>query len=92
MHIYHYASYERTHLLSIAARHGVGEHVVDELLRDGVLVDLYAVVKKALRVGVRSYSIKKLEPLYMGMSCGRMTGSPPRSARSRSTSPRVRHS
>jgi uncharacterized protein len=66
MHIYHYASYERTHLLSIAARHGVGEHVVDDLLRAGVLVDLYAVVKKALRVGVRSYSIKKLEPLYMG--------------------------
>ncbi len=66
MHIYHYASYERTHLLSIAARHGVGEHIVDDLLRDGVLVDLYSTVKKSLRVGGRSYSIKKLEPLYMG--------------------------
>lgn len=66
MHIYHYASYERTHLLSLAARHGVGEHIVDDLLRDGVLVDLYPVVKKSVRVGGRSYSIKKLEPLYMG--------------------------
>ncbi|MDJ0336027.1 TM0106 family RecB-like putative nuclease [Salinibacterium sp. G-O1] len=66
MHIYHYASYERTHLLSIAARHGVGEHIVDDLLRDGVLVDLYSTVKKSLRVGGPSYSIKKLEPLYMG--------------------------
>ncbi len=66
MHIYHYAAYERTHLVSLAARHGVGEHLVDDLLRDGVLVDLYPVVRSALRVGTRSYSIKKLEPLYMG--------------------------
>ena len=66
MHVYHYAAYERTHLLSIAARHGVGERAVDELLRRGVLVDLYPVVTGALRVGAPSYSIKKLEPLYMG--------------------------
>ncbi|WP_083365510.1 TM0106 family RecB-like putative nuclease [Microterricola viridarii] len=66
MHIYHYAAYERTHLLSLAARHGVGEQEVDQLLRDNVLVDLYPIVRAALRVGSRSYSIKKLEPLYMG--------------------------
>ncbi|WP_244303312.1 TM0106 family RecB-like putative nuclease [Leucobacter coleopterorum] len=66
MRIYHYAAYERTHLLSIAARHGVGEAEVDELLREHVLVDLYPIVRRALRVGSRSYSIKKLEPLYMG--------------------------
>lgn len=66
MRIYHYASYERTHLLSIAARHGTGEAEVDALLREHVLVDLYPIVRGALRVGTRSYSIKKLEPLYMG--------------------------
>ncbi|WP_120339753.1 TM0106 family RecB-like putative nuclease [Cryobacterium soli] len=66
LHIYHYAAYERTHLLSLAARHGVGEDAVDDLLRANVLVDLYPVVKKSLRVGSHSYSIKKLEPLYMG--------------------------
>ena len=66
MHIYHYAAYERTHLASIAARHGVGEAEVDALFRDHVLVDLYPVVRAALRIGTRSYSIKKLEPLYMG--------------------------
>ncbi len=66
MRIYHYAAYERTHLLSIAARHGVGEAEVDQLLREHVLVDLYPIVRKALRVGSSSYSIKKLEPLYMG--------------------------
>jgi uncharacterized protein len=66
MHIYHYAPYERTHLLSIAARHGVGEEAVDKLLRENVLVDLYPLVRKSMRVGSHSYSIKKLEPLYMG--------------------------
>ena len=66
MHIYHYAAYEQTHLLSLAARHGVGEEEVDALLRDNVLVDLYPLVRKSVRVGSRSYSIKKLEPLYMG--------------------------
>ena len=66
LRIYHYAAYERTHLLSIAARHGTGEAEVDRLLREHVLVDLYPIVRRALRVGSRSYSIKKLEPLYMG--------------------------
>ena len=65
LHIYHYAAYEKTHLLSIAARHGEGEAIVDELLRRGVLVDLYPVVTSSLRVGAPSYSIKKLEPLYL---------------------------
>jgi len=66
MRIYHYAPYEPTHLLTMAARYGVREADVDRLLRDGVFVDLYPVVRRALRVGSRSYSIKKLEPLYMG--------------------------
>lgn len=66
MHIYHYAPYERTHLLSLAARHGVGEAIVDDLLRSRVLIDLYPVVRQGLRIGTRSYSLKKLEPLYMG--------------------------
>lgn len=66
MHIYHYAPYEPNHLLTMAARHGVCEAEVDALLRDGIFVDLYPIVRRALRVGSRSYSIKKLEPLYMG--------------------------
>ncbi|GAA3911376.1 TM0106 family RecB-like putative nuclease [Microbacterium invictum] len=66
MHIYHYAPYEPTHLLAMAAKYGVRENDVDRLLADGVFVDLYPIVRRALRVGSRSYSIKKLEPLYMG--------------------------
>ncbi|MBY4129157.1 TM0106 family RecB-like putative nuclease [Rhodococcus fascians] len=65
MHVYHYAPYEKTALLRLAGRYGVGEDAVDNLLRDNVLVDLYPVVRSAVRIGARSYSIKKLEPLYM---------------------------
>lgn len=71
MHVYHYAAYERTHLLSIAARHGVYEEEVDDLLRSGVLVDLYATVRSGVRISHRSRSIKKLEPLYMGDEAAR---------------------
>ncbi|GHF66019.1 uncharacterized protein FHX82_006029 [Amycolatopsis bartoniae] len=64
-HVYHYAPYEVTALKRLAALHGTREEEVDDLLRRGALVDLYAVVRKALRVSQRSYSIKYLEPLYM---------------------------
>jgi uncharacterized protein len=66
MHIYHYAAYERTALLRLAGRYGVGEDEVDDLLRNGVLVDLYPLVRKSIRVGAESLSLKALEPLYMG--------------------------
>lgn len=66
MHIYHYAPYETSHLVAMAARFGVREGEVDKLLREGVFVDLYPLVLRTVRVGSRSYSIKKLEPLYMG--------------------------
>jgi predicted RecB family nuclease len=34
------------------------------MLRAGLFVDLYAVIRHAIRASVESYSIKKLEPLY----------------------------
>jgi predicted RecB family nuclease len=64
MHVYHYASYEKTHLLSIAARHGVEEDFVDELLKKNILVDLYPILRRALLVGAESYSLKKIERIY----------------------------
>ncbi len=66
MHIYHYAAYEKTALLRLAGRYGVGEDEVDDLLREGVLVDLFPLVRKSIRVGTENYSLKSLEPLYMG--------------------------
>lgn len=66
MRIYHYAAYEVTALKRLTVRHGVGERELDDWLRAGLFVDLYSTVRAALRAGVPSYSIKKLEPLYMG--------------------------
>lgn len=66
MHIYHYAAYEKSALLRLAGRYGVGEDEVDDLLRNGVLVDLYPLVRKSIRVGAESFGLKALEPLYMG--------------------------
>jgi len=70
MHVYHYASYEKNRLTNLAARYGTRETEVDNILRGELLVDLYRVVKQALVVSQESYSIKKLEPLYMEQRTG----------------------
>src|SRR5690606_32103812 len=37
---------------------------IDRMLRAGLFVDLYQVVRHGLRASVESYSIKRLEPFY----------------------------
>ncbi len=64
IHVYHYASYERTALGRLVGRHATRETDVDHLFRAHVLVDLYRVVRQGLIASVESYSIKKLEPHY----------------------------
>ncbi|WP_185263660.1 TM0106 family RecB-like putative nuclease [Pseudarthrobacter sp. NBSH8] len=66
MHVYHYAAYEKSALRNLSVTHLAGEDIVDNWLRDGLLVDLYATARHSLRISEPSYSIKKLEPLYMG--------------------------
>jgi len=63
-HIYHYAPYEATALKRLMSLHGTREAEVDHLLRTSKLVDLYAVVREAIRVGEPSYSIKSIERFY----------------------------
>jgi uncharacterized protein len=65
-HLYHYAPYERSALARLASMHALHEEAVDDLLRQGRMVDLYRVVREALLIGERSYSIKALERFYMG--------------------------
>ncbi|HWO16637.1 MAG TPA: TM0106 family RecB-like putative nuclease [Solirubrobacterales bacterium] len=65
LHIYHYASYEITALKRLAGAHGSREEELDQLLRDEVFVDLYKVVREAMRISQPSYSIKKVEAFYM---------------------------
>ena len=53
-----------SHLGQLMGRYDTREEEVDRLMRGDILVDLFSVVRQGLRVGVESYSIKKLEPLY----------------------------
>jgi uncharacterized protein len=64
LHVYHYANYERAALQRLMQKHGTREDEVDDLLRGHVLVDLYQVVRQALRLSLPSYSIKKVEAFY----------------------------
>ncbi|MBF0185776.1 MAG: TM0106 family RecB-like putative nuclease [Magnetococcales bacterium] len=64
-HVYHYNHYEETALKRLASRYGTREAEMDDLLRGRKLVDLYKVVREAIRVSEPSYSIKNLETFYM---------------------------
>jgi uncharacterized protein len=62
--IYHYAPYETTALKKLMGLHGTRENEVDNLLRNRKFVDLYRVVREAIRISEPSYSIKNLEHFY----------------------------
>lgn len=62
--VYHYAPYEIQALRRLSERHSYGEDIVNALIDDGVMVDLYKVVMNSVAVGSPSYSLKKLERLY----------------------------
>ncbi|MBM7051622.1 AAA domain-containing protein [Rothia sp. ZJ1223] len=66
MRIYHYTSAPKQALRNLAASHGVGEDIIDQLLRENVLVDLFDTVRESLHITEGSYGLEKLEPLYKG--------------------------
>ncbi len=72
-HIYHYAHYEPTALKRLMSVHGTREAEVDQLLRQKRFVDLYQVVREAVRVSEPRYSIKNLETFYMPKRAGDVT-------------------
>lgn len=73
MHIYHYAAYEQTALRRLMGKFASREFEIDELLRHDVFVDLYTVVRQALRVGEPRYSIKNIEHIYRGKREGEVS-------------------
>lgn len=73
MHIYHYASYEKSAMRNLMVKYATREREVDDLLRGEVLVDLYAVVRQGLFVGTPSYSLKEIERLYRPPRQGSVT-------------------
>lgn len=64
MHVYHYATYEPATLARLMGTHATREDQIDQLLRDGVFVDLLQAVRQGLRAGVESYSLKEVEKLF----------------------------
>ncbi len=66
LHVYHYATYEETALKRLASTHVTRETEIDTFLREGVLVDLYEVVRQSLRASFESLSLKKIEQFYRG--------------------------
>lgn len=64
LHIYHYGAYETAALKRLMGRYATREEELDRILRGLLMVDLLSVVRHAIRAGVESYSIKRLEPLY----------------------------
>ncbi|MBN1865598.1 MAG: TM0106 family RecB-like putative nuclease, partial [Victivallales bacterium] len=69
-HIYHYNHYEETAIKRLASGYGTRESFVDDLLRGRKLVDLYKVVRQAVRVSEPGYSLKNLEVFYMESRSG----------------------
>ena len=64
LHVYHYAPYEPSALKRLMVRYASRENEIDGLLRGRVFIDLYGVVRNAIRAGVESYSIKRLEVFF----------------------------
>jgi len=64
LHIYHYAPYEPAALKRLMGHYASREDEIDRMLRAGLFVDLYQIVRHAVRASAESYSIKQLEPFY----------------------------
>jgi uncharacterized protein len=64
LHVYHFGAYEQSAMKQLMSVYATRESEVDDLLRRKIFVNLYSIFRQALRAGVRSYSIKKLEPLF----------------------------
>lgn len=63
-HVYHYAPYEATSLKRLSTRHGSREAEVDRLLRERRLVDLYTVLRQAIRTSEDDLSLKTMEVFF----------------------------
>ncbi|HET9943620.1 MAG TPA: TM0106 family RecB-like putative nuclease, partial [Terriglobia bacterium] len=64
LHVFHFSHYEPTALKRLMGRYATREDEVDRLLRAGVFVDLYGILKQALRASVERYSLKDLEVFF----------------------------
>lgn len=64
MHVYHYADYERRALLALSQKYSTRELELDQILRAGLLIDLFKIVKQSFKFSTESLSIKDIEVIY----------------------------
>jgi predicted RecB family nuclease len=65
LHVYHYASYERSKLGHLAQQHATREEELDDLLRRDLFIDLYPAVRQTLRTSHEGYSLKDVRQFFM---------------------------
>ncbi len=63
-HIYHYNHYEKTALTKLMTKHDTKIEEVNDILRNGKLIDLYNISNQGLQVSETEYSLKNLEKYY----------------------------
>lgn len=66
LHIYHYSGQEVLYLKRMSARYHRVEKELADLFQHNVFVDLLPIVQASVVTGQTGYSLKSLEPLYMG--------------------------
>lgn len=62
--VYHFGAYEPATLKRLMGRHATREEELDRLLRGERFVDLHAVVRESMRIGVEAYGLKQLEAVH----------------------------
>jgi uncharacterized protein len=62
--VYHFGAYETAALKRLMGRHATRAEELDRLLRGERFVDLHAVVRESLRIGVETYGLKQLEVVH----------------------------
>jgi uncharacterized protein len=63
LHVYHFGAFESVVLKRLMGEYATRELEIDDFLRRGIFINLYPIVRQALRAGVSGYSLKDLEPL-----------------------------
>lgn len=72
-HVYHYAPYEITSLRRLSTLHASREEVLDELLRQRRFVDLFGVLRQAIRTSEPNLSLKTMEIFFAEARQGEVT-------------------
>lgn len=72
-HVYHYAPYEKTALRRLSTKHASREEAVDILMRSEHLVDLYGILRQAIRTSEPNLSLKTMEIFFAEKRVGEVT-------------------